>query len=221
VAAHMTKDELREDPVLERIQSFMRFAEHNVRWFIAGAIVVVVVIVAVFALQRGQTRTAREAGQALTEGQASYLQGNYPMAESQLRQVIDQYGSTKAAGVAQIFLGHTLLDEARPEDALEAYTKATGKVGDDPELKAAVSRGRGAALRDLGRFDEASRAYEEASGIGALQRVDDLIAAGRAALRAGDAARAKELLGRVKTDEAGDRSGQIGFLMAEAEAALQ
>jgi predicted negative regulator of RcsB-dependent stress response len=217
----MTKDELREDPVLERIQSFMRFAEHNVRWFIAGAIVVVLVIVATFALQRGQANTAREAAQALTEGQASYLQGNYPMAESQLRQVIDQYGNSRAAGIARIFLGHALLDQARPEDALAAYTEATGKVGADPELKAAANRGRGAALRDLGRFDEASRAYEEASGLGTLQRVDDLIAAGRTALRGGDAARAKELLGRVKTDEAGDRSGQIGFLMAEAEAAMR
>jgi predicted negative regulator of RcsB-dependent stress response len=190
----MTKEELREDPILERIQRLVGFSERHARWIVIAAIGIAVAIVAVIAVQKSQARSAREANQALSEGQASYLTGNLPMAETQLRELVDRYGRTSAAGQGHLYLGHTLRDQGRPGDALESYEKAAGKMGDDAELQAAAQRGQGAALADLNRFEEASRAYEQAAQKGTLQRVEDTIAAGRYALRGGDAARAQQLL---------------------------
>lgn len=218
MAAHMSKDELREDPILERIQSLVGFGERNVRWLIAAAVVVAIAIIAVIALQKGQARSGREAAQALSEAQASYFSSNYAMAESQLRELLDDYGGSSVAGAAQLFLGHAQRDQARPSDALEAYARAVDKLGGDPELQSAAYRGRATALLDLGRFDEASRAFEDAAQRTSLQRVDDLLAAGRAALRAGDAARAKQLLGGITDKDAGDRIAQVHFLQAQADA---
>ncbi|MBM3318145.1 MAG: hypothetical protein FJY75_09895 [Candidatus Eisenbacteria bacterium] len=212
----MSKQELREDPVMERIQRVVSFAERHARWIVVGAVAAAVAILALVAVQKSQARSALEAAQALTEGQASYLTGNHPMAESQLREMLQRYGHTRAAGPAHLFLGHALRDQGRALEALEAYDKAVGKVGADAELQAAVQRGRGAALADLARYEDASRAYEQAAAKGRLQRIEDLIAAGRCALRAGDTARAQQILGGIDRDQAGERLAQVDFWLAQA-----
>jgi len=220
LSPHMTKEELREDPVLEQIQRGVAFAQQNTRWLIAGAVVVIAVIVGVFALQRGRVRAEREAGQFLVEAQVGYLQGNYAAAETQLKEMLQSYGRTRAAGAAQLTLGDALLAQSRPDEALKAYEAASGKTGRDAELGAAAQRGRAAALEDLGRLPEASGAYEKAATLGTLGRVTDLIAAARTALQGGDPARAKTLLDRAKqADTKSQSAGEIGVYMARIEAA--
>lgn len=217
MTSRMSKEELREDPVLERIQQVVSFGERHARWVVVAAVVVAVAVVGIIAVQKSQARSAREAAQALSEAQASYLTGNYPMAETQLRELIDRYGGTESGGPARLFMGHTLRDQNRPGDALEAYRQAIGKL-EEAELKAAAYRGQGAALVDLARYEEASRSYEQAAKLGTLQPVEDLIAAGRCALRGGDSARARQILEGIDRAKAGERAVQIDFWLAQAGA---
>jgi len=217
----MTKEELREDPVLEQIQRGVSFAQHNARWLIAGALVVVAIVIGTIALQRGRVRGDREAAQYLIESQAGYLQGNYAAAETQLKEMLQSYGRSRYAGQAQLTLGDVYLAQARPQDALQAYQAAAGKAGGDVELAAAAQRGQGAALEDAGRTAEASQAYEKAAASPSLSQVGDLIAAARTALQAGDPPRAKTLLDRAKAADTQLQSQtEISGLLARVQALL-
>lgn len=217
----MTKDELREDPVLEQIQRGVAFAQHHARWLIAGALVVIAVVVGTLALQRSRAHGDRQAAQYLIESQAGYLQGNYAAAETQLKEMLATYGRSKLAGPAQLTLGDVLLAQGRPQDALQAYEAAAEKAGGDSELAAAALRGQGAALEDVGRAADASQAYEKAAAKPSLSQVTDLIAAARAAVEAGDPARAKGLLERAKTLDAQFQSqNEINAQMARVDAVL-
>lgn len=219
MAARMTKDELREDPVLERIQGVIGFIERHGRWLLAGLVGIVVVIVAVVALQRSQARSAVEASQVLAEAQSAYLQGNYMMAESQLRTIIDEYGGTPAGPAARLYLGDALLALERPAEAIEVYERAAGKL-EDRELKAAAHRGRGAALEDLKRHAEASQAYERAGELSSLHEQSDWLAAARTALDAGDAGRAEGFIERAEALVANPRTEpQLALLKAKLESA--
>jgi len=220
VSPHMTKEELREDPVLEQIQRGVAFAEHNARWLIIGAVIVVAAVAGGVALHRGQLRAQRDASQYLLEGQGAYLQGNYSAAETQLKEMLQTYGRSPSAPAAQITLGDALMAQQRPEEALQAYQSAEGRAGRDPLLAAAAQRGQAAALEDLGRLPEASQAYEKAAGIGTLGQVQDLIAAARTALQASDPARAKSLLERAKkADRGSENLGEITAYTARADVA--
>jgi len=220
VVPHMTKEELREDPVLERIQKTISFAERHSRWLIGGAVLVVAVIVGLSLLHRAQVRGEREAARLLMDAQASFLQNNLPAAESQFQQIIDSYGGTSAGVAARIYMGDVLRALDRPEEALRMYEQAAGKA-DDPLLETGAARGRAAAYEDLGRFAEASEAYERAAASAPFLQADDLVAAGRTALRAGDAARAKTILEQARDKVQGDRRSELALLLAKAEAATR
>jgi tetratricopeptide (TPR) repeat protein len=218
--AHMTKGELRDDPVLEQIQRGVAFAEHNARWLIAGAVVVIAAVVGGVALHRASLRSASEANQFLVEAQAAYLQGNYSAAESQLKEMLQSYGRSSAAAGAQLTMGDVLLAQGRADEALKAYEAAAARGGKDPLVAAGAERGRGASLEDLSRFADASQAFEKAAGLGTLGQVADLISAGRTALLAGDAPRAKALLDRAKqADKTSENLADINTWMARVDAA--
>jgi predicted negative regulator of RcsB-dependent stress response len=217
----MTKEELREDPVLEQIQRGVSFAQHHARWLILGALVVIALVIGTIALQRGRVRGDREAAQYLVEAQAGYLQGNHAAAETQLREMLQSYGHSKYAGAAQLTLGDVLLAQGRAGDALKAYQTAAEKAGGDLELAAAAQRGQGAAMEDAGRVADASQAYEKAASNPSLSQATDLIAAARTALQAGDAPRAKTLLERAKqVDKQFQNQSEINTYQARVDAAL-
>ncbi len=216
---HMTKQELREDPILERIQGFLRLAEKNTRWLIGAAVVIVAIIVGVTMVQRGKVRGEREAATQLSEAQGAYLQGNLTAAESGFRQIVDSHGGTSSGRVARVYLADVLQAMGRSQDALKLYEDASG--GKNPVLEVAALRGQAAALEDLGRFADASKAYEHAAAKAPFLQTEDLISAGRAALKGGDAARAKGFFEQAQKKTQGDKQAEVALLLAEAEAALK
>ncbi len=220
MAARMTKGELREDPVLERMQAVLRFSERNSRWLIAGVVVLAAVIVGLLALRSAQDRAEHDAALALSEAQGSFMQGNIAAAENQFRQVIDNFGRTAAAPAARIQLGDVLLAQGRAEEALSVSARVAQAGGVSDLLRVAGHRGRGAALEELGRFAEASEAYEQAARMAPFMEGDDWLNAGRSALRAGDPARAKEMLEQARTTVPDTRRPDVALYLAEADAAL-
>ncbi|MBD3235164.1 MAG: tetratricopeptide repeat protein [Candidatus Eisenbacteria bacterium] len=219
--SRMTKEELREDPVLEWIQDAISFLQRNMRWILTGAIIVVAVIVGGVALSRSHQRAEREAAQQLAAAQRGYLQGAYAQAEVQLRQLIDAHGGTRVAGAARVYLGDALLAQQRATEALETYEEAIAKGGDqDPMVLAAAHRGRAAALESLSRPAEASQAYADAAQFDTAFTFDDLYHAGRTALEAGDAQRARALFERAQSRGDTRRAAEVDFYLAQAEAML-
>ncbi len=217
--AHMTKEELREDPVLEWIQHAVDWTRRNVRWAALGVAAIVIVALAALMITRGQKKAELEAQQLLTSGQAYFLQGNAQSAETQLRQLVDGHGGSAAAKTGRIYLGDALAAQGRYDEALRVYDEACGSVGGGA-LGAAAQRGKASALESLQRWPEASQAYEQAGREKTPFQAEDLVAAGRCALRGGDAERAKGLLERARDMNEASVMAMVNFYMAEAEAAL-
>lgn len=218
--AKMTKNELREDPVLEWLDGAIVFLRRNLRWILTGAIIVVAVFVGAITLTRSHKRSEMEAAQVLMDAQRRYLQGAYPAAEVQLQQLLTAYPRSQAAPLARIYLGDALLGQGRHAEALAAFEEATGARSDDPALPAAAHRGKASALESLARFAEASRSYEEAAGVETPFQLDDVFNAGRAALQAGDPSRAQALLEQAQEmDDTRGRTAEIDFYLAQAESA--
>ncbi len=217
--AHMTKEELREDPVLEWIQHAVEWTQHNMRWVAVGAAAIVIVVLAVVMIARGQKKAEVEAQQLLTQGQAYFLQGNAQTAEVQLRQLVDGHGGSDAAKTGRIYLGDALAAQGRHDEALAVYEDACGSVGGGA-LEAAAQRGKAASLESLQRMPEASQAYERAAAEKTPFQAEDFVAAGRCALRGGDAQRAKTLLERARDLDEPSVMSMVNFYLAQAEAAL-
>ncbi|MCK4303543.1 MAG: hypothetical protein KAY24_04830 [Candidatus Eisenbacteria sp.] len=220
--ARMTKEELREDPILERVQQTLNFVQSNARWIALGVAAVIILIAGVIMINRSRVRAETDAAQLLSAGQQLYLQGNYAESESQLQQLLDMHGASRAAAQAWIYLADGLAAQERREEALAAYESAGGR-GTTPIIRAAAARGRGTVLEDLEQFGEASKAYEEAAGVETIFQVDDLLGAARTALQAADPARAQVLLEQAQAIKATGRSvnrAKIQFYLSQAEAAL-
>lgn len=216
--ARMTKEELREDPVLESIQKTVAFGRTHGRWILAGVFVIAVVIIGAVTLDRSHRRGEREAAELLLEAQRNQVQGQPAAAEVQLRRLLDSHARSAAAKVGRIYLGDALMALDRPADALDAYEKAADQVGDDPLLEAGALRGKASALEALNRPAEASQGYEQAANKESPLRSDDLLNAGRTALAAGDPVRAEQLLERAKEDQTGENRAEIEFYLAQAAA---
>ncbi len=218
--SRMTKEELREDPVLEWIQGAIEWTQANSRWIAMGAALVVVVVIAGVMYTRAQRQAELESHELLSAGQSYYLQGNPAAAEAQLQQLIDEYSGSKAAKSGRIYLGDALLAQNRPQEALTVYEEAIG-AANSPELRAAAQRGKAAALESMERFAEASAAYEAAASQATALQVDDLIGAARSALAAGQPDRAQAVLERTEDLDATGQQGTIAFYQAQAHAALR
>lgn len=217
--ARMTKDELRQDPVMEWIQGTLEYTQKNARWIGIAVAAVVVVVIGAIMIQRSHESAEMKAEELLVAGQSLYLQGNYLAAENRLRELIDAHGGASAAGAGKIYLGDALVAQERFEEALQVYEEATGSVS-KAKLQAAAYRGKATVLESLERFSEASQAYEQAAEVETAFQSDDLIGAARSALRASDPGRAKSLLERVQELKAPGSQAKASFYLAQAEAAL-
>ena len=131
------------------------------------------------------------AADPLSEARQAFAEGHYEVAE----QLALQAAQPPRAGSALYLAGLARFRSGRPAEALEAFD-AAGQAEDAPE-PATWQFNRGACLYALGRFEEAERAFLEASEDTSLRRVA-LVNAGFAALDAGAFERAAELAERAK-----------------------
>ncbi len=219
--SRMSKEELREDPVLEWIQNAIETTQKNSRWILIGIVAVVVVIFGVIMIGNSRTAQREESTRLLLAGQSLYLQGNYAASETQLQQLLAGGPSGDITVRARVTLGDALSAQERPAEALEAYEAALS--GSDGDLKAASLRGKASALESLGRFAEAVTSFQAASEIPTAFANDDLLGSARCSLAAGDAAGAKTVLEQLQQIEKPHDLNQakVSFYLAQAEAALR
>jgi tetratricopeptide (TPR) repeat protein len=218
--SRMTKEELREDPVLEWIQNFVEKVQDNSRWIVIAVVAVVVVIAGTIMIGNSRREAAAVAGSQLIAGQAQFLQGNYAGAENQIQQLLATTSGGEVALRARLVLGDALLAQARPSEALTVFEDAT-RGGGDADLQAAAQRGYAVALESVGRFGEALTAFEQAAAIPTSLTSDDLLGGARCAMSTSDPAKAIALLEQIELGgKSGTNESKVAFYLAQAEAAL-
>ncbi|MBU1701524.1 MAG: tetratricopeptide repeat protein [Candidatus Eisenbacteria bacterium] len=219
----MTKQELREDPVMDVIQKGLSFGRDYGRWLALGVGAIVVIAVVVLLIVHGRRVAEINAGAELVQSRAEVATGQWGRARTGLESIISQYGQTQAAGEAYTLLGDVELALQNPEGARVAFEEALSRV-EDPTLKAGIRKGLASTYEALGQKMEASRIYEEIVG----EEVSDnaltnLMNAGRTARETGDLTRALTLYKRAETMAekiSRNRVAEIQMTIAEIEAKM-
>lgn len=147
---------------------------------------------------------AEKAAVALFKAEDKFLNGQDSLAlkgegiaSKGLDDIIKDYSGSDAANLAQAYKGIALYDAGKYQEAIDALSKFKG---DDQYVAPSLLRLQGDAYAQLGKYQEAAKAYEEAA-----KRADNdaispscLIKAGHAYEKLGNKSKAVELYQSVK-----------------------
>src|SRR2546427_8505495 len=176
-----------ENPLLVAIGRWIG-ANRQKALAIAGVLVIVIVLLAWNTLSARQTEQA--AGVRLNAARLAFESRNYPLAASELSQVVENYSGTRAAAQANLLLAEVRLYQGQGQRAVDLLKSIAPSVGRD---FAAPAYGLlGAAYEDVGHPADAAGAYEEAARRAefAFLKAQYLSDAGRCWTAAGDTTKA-------------------------------
>src|SRR6266566_5261972 len=176
-----------ENPLLVAIGRWIG-ANRQKALAIAGVLVIVIVLLAWNTLSARQTEQA--AGVRLNAARLAFESRNYPLAASELSQVVENYSGTRAAAQANLLLAEVRLYQGQGQRAVDLLKSIAPSVGRD---FAAPAYGLlGAAYENVGHPADAAGAYEEAARRAefAFLKAQYLSDAGRCWTAAGDTTKA-------------------------------
>jgi predicted negative regulator of RcsB-dependent stress response len=194
----MTKEELREDPVLTAL---MRIKG----WFETQAtpltIVLVVAVVGVGGYQISKRVAAKGEQQAaliLLDGEGQYVNGSPGEALTKFKEAYQQHKGSPSGRIALLRSADMQLELGSYADAQGLYKRYLDTKPKDGLLRASALRGLAGALDSSGQREEAGRMYLQAAEIPESPlRADDLVSAGNAFLDAGKLPEAQSAFQKV------------------------
>ena len=198
----LTKQEIREDPLLTWILRLQALAALYWKQVAIAAGVIALAVVLLFVMRNARRGSESEASAELAQAQVqlwSEGEGNAARAIEISNRLIERSPGTRSGRIAHLVRGDALLQTKNPEGALAAYRSYLSKDVGDPVLRLSAKRGVAVSLEDLGQNAEAAAAYEELAGMGTRPEIviPDLMSAGRCRERAGDWAGARAIYEQV------------------------
>lgn len=137
-----------------------------------------------------RSRTEAIAGERLSQARLAFESRNYPLAGSELSQVVENYSGTRAAQEAQLLLSEVRMAQGQGQQAIDLLTRFAPSAG--PHFRAQAYGLLGVAYENAGQFKEAAEAYETAVVYAeyAFLKAQYLSDAGRSWTAQGDTAKA-------------------------------
>jgi tetratricopeptide (TPR) repeat protein len=161
-------------------------------------------IVAVFVVAGGlmwwnaisKSRTEAVASERLSQARLAFESRNYPLAGSELSQIVANYSGTRAAQEADLLLAQVRIAQGQGEQAIDLLKRFAPSAG--KEFRAQAYGLLGAAYENAGRFKDAAEAYEAGASHAEYPflKAQYLSDAGRSWVANGDTAKA---LGAYRT----------------------
>lgn len=211
-------DDAPDDAFVSSIKRIVTWTRENQRGVTIGAAAILVLAGGAAWYITQQRSLERTAASRLTQVQQSVASGNAQLAIRDLQSFLDTFGSTSAGDQARLVLADLLVNQERPEEAIEALGSLPERL-DDP-FGLAAARLEAAALEALDRFEEAATAYATIAGNTrfAYQRREALADAARIELQHGDPAAAVDYYQRVLDTFDEQEAGRSYYRMWLAEA---
>jgi Flp pilus assembly protein TadD len=178
-----------------KAESFVDWFHINSRLITIGAIALAVVAFGVWFVQRKSLNESISSDKQLVTAKQSLASGNAPLAEADLRKVMDKYPNKPAGAEAGMILAQLRLDRGDNVNAVAVLRELVGKIDDGPN--AASVRGMlGAALMQSDKPAEAAVEYEKAAALTTMPNEKSYLQsqAARAYVLAGKASEARKLL---------------------------
>jgi hypothetical protein len=158
------KNELKRDPILQKIIESVGYIKEQKQYFIQGVIVLAIIITAI-----GYFNTTAKANEELAsslsgKAQNSFIDNESSNALANLQMVLDNYSASKAADHATIML----LQEAIRNNDLEKINELVNAFNNNAEdniLESSILQVKGMIALNQNDFSSANNSFVKASSI--------------------------------------------------------
>lgn len=194
----MTKEELREDPVLEGLAKLKEFIEEKGFYLLIVVLLAIAAVVGSQVYRRMGARAEQRAAVLVLGGEAQYQQGNLAEALTNFKQAYEKQKGATSGKIGLLRAADCEAEMGNAAGAKDLYEKFIASPPKDGLLKASGLRGLAGILDSSGQHEQAAKLYIEAAGIAESPlRPDDLISAGFAYADAGKWSEARDAFQRV------------------------
>ena len=201
----------------------MDWFQLHTREFTWGAVTVVVLAAGGWFYMRSRDLKAERAEKAYYTAVRSQAAGNLPLAESDLKKMIQRYDGTPAAAQGRLQLAQIMYDQGKFQQGVDELKLAEDKTGSDERYGSGTHLVMAAGLEQLKKFKEAGEQYEKAAKIARFDadRQRYMSMAASAYLNGGDTAKAKQIWTDLGADSKGAVAGEARVRLGEITAAPQ
>lgn len=165
ITASKKKQEYKKDPLADALARIDRTIRSHSRFFITLATVVVLVVIGFFAYQSIKASTMNKAQKAFGSAMFTARTMGLDSAAVQLERVTNSYGNTPYAAYCAFLLAKKALGDGGYTEALDWLRIAEKEMPAGIFLNGAVAEGMGTCYEQLGRTDEALKAYSRARDV--------------------------------------------------------
>ena len=159
----MAKDNVKNAPELEQeVTKTEAFFEKNKKAIIYGVVFIIAIIAGYILCDTYYLKPrANEANTELAKSQQLYDEQQYDKALNGFQKVADEYGSTDAANLAQLYIGICQANLGKWQEAVDALESFSGK--DDQMISPAAEGALGNAYANLNQLDKAVEHLKKAA----------------------------------------------------------
>ena len=201
----------------ERTESIMDWFQLHSREATWAGVVVVALAAGGWFYNRSKDLKSERAEKAYYQAQRSVNAGNMPLAESDLKKMIERYDGTNASTLARIQLAQIMYDQGKYQAGIDQLKAAEDKVGSSKDYGAAVHMVMAAGYEQLKNYNAAAQQYEEASKVARFDadRQRHLGQAAMAYLEAGNKEKARQIWTDLGADFKGAVAGEARVRLGE------
>jgi tetratricopeptide (TPR) repeat protein len=158
----LTKRELKEDKLVTTWFKFNDWLVQHTREILMAVGGVTLAIGLIFLFNWMEARDEQNASEKFAQARAEYSKQNYTGAMPILEKLVSEFGGTKSAGMATIYLANAYMHTKDYVNA-EKYYKKYLDNDDDPILRVSAALGVAATYEERGDFAKAGKLYDEAA----------------------------------------------------------
>jgi len=158
----LSKRQIKEDKFTTAMLRAKSQFMDNWQFYAIGALVVVLVCVAVVYFVQSQQTAKTEAAAMYARGAMEARQGNTQVAILSLTEIVDEHGGTAAAKQATFLLGKVSFESRNYPEAIRYFQLYLDKYTDDQLNRAAAQAGLAACHENQGEYLPAASGYESA-----------------------------------------------------------
>ena len=202
MSERLTKQQLKQDALVKTTADFADFASEHTTLLIAGAVALVLAVIAFNFVRAGAQRADARAAAMLTEAWSDYNRGQLDAASARLADLQREAGGTKPGKQALLLLANIHYDQGKYEQARAEYEQVRSRFAKDSVLGLAAQRGLAATLENLKQYGAAAKIYEQlAEATASHSAAANLrLAAARNFVKAGKTAEALALYQELAAD---------------------
>ena len=204
----------------ESIYDWFQLHTREAVW--AGAVVAVLAVGGWFYLRSKELKETR-AEKAYFDAERSVAAGNLPLAESDLRKMIERYEGTSAAIEARLQLAQVMYDQGKFQQGVDELKPKEGSLDSDQNYGSSIHLVIAGGLEQLKKFKEAAAEYEQAAKVARFDsdRQRYLALAAHAYSTGGDTAKSEAIWTDLGKDSKGTVAGEARVRLGELTAAAQ